>query len=107
MEHVFAQTSTTVDIGSAFAPAKTFGTIGGLVSVIVKNAFMVAGVLALVLLVIGGFGMITGAGGDSKGLEKGKQAVTGAVLGLVVIIGSYWIIQLVEYLTGISILSPK
>jgi hypothetical protein len=58
------------------------------------------------LLVIGGFGMIASAGGDSKSLEKGKQAITGAVLGLVVIIGSFWIVQLVQVLTGITLL-PK
>jgi hypothetical protein len=104
MEKVFAQ--TPVDIGTAFAPAKSFNTIGSLVSVIVKNAFMLAGVIAFVLLVIGGFGMIAGAGGDSKSLEKGKQAVTGAVIGLIVIIGSFWIIQIIEVLTGKTLL-PK
>ena len=105
MEQVFAQ--TPVDIGSAFATnGPRFDSIGGLVSVIVQNAFMLAGVLAFVLLVIGGFGMIAGAGGDPKNLEKSKQAITGAVIGLVVIIGSFWILQVLQILTGLTLL-PK
>ena len=106
MEQVFAQNPTPVEIESVFAPAKSFSTIGSLVSVIVQNAFMLAGILAFVLLVVGGFGIIASAGGDTKGLEKGKQAITGAVLGLIVIIGSFWIIQLLEVLTGKTLL-PK
>jgi len=101
MKQVFAQ---GVDIGTAFAPAAKFDTIGSLVSVIVQNAFVLAGVIAFVLLVVGGFGIIASAGGDTKGLEKGKQAITGAVLGLVVIIGSFWIIQIIQVLTGRQLL---
>ncbi len=101
-------TPTPVDIGKAFAAnGPHFDTIGSLVSVIVQNAFMLAGVIAFVLLVVGGFGMITSAGGDTKSLEKGKQAVTAAVLGLVVIIGSFWIVQLIQYLTGVTLLPTK
>jgi hypothetical protein len=103
MEQVFAQ--TPVDIGTAFsANGPNFTSIGSLVSVVVQNAFMLAGVIAFVLLVLGGFGMIAGAGGDPKNLEKSKQAITGAVIGLIVIIGSFWIIQLIQTLTGITLL---
>jgi hypothetical protein len=102
MQHVFAQ---GVDIGQ-YAPGKSFTTIGSFVSVIVQNAFVLAGVIAFLLLVVGGFGMIASAGGDSKKAEQSKQAITAAVLGLVVIIGSFWIVQVLEKLTGLTLL-PK
>lgn len=102
MKPVFAQ----VAISSVFQPAQSFDTFGSLISVIVKNAFMVAGVIAFVLLVVGGFGIIVGAGGDPKKLEQGKQAVTAAVIGLIIIVGSFWIIQILEVLTGKTLL-PK
>ena len=104
MTQVFAQ---GVDIGSSFAPAKSFDTIGSLISVVVQNAFVIAGIIAFVLMVVGGFGIIVGAGGDPKQLEKGKQAITAAVLGLIVIIGSFWIIQILEVLTGKTLLPVK
>ena len=105
MERIFAQTTDGVDIGSVFQPAAKFKDIGSLVTVIVQNAFVFAGIIVLVLLVIGGFGIIASAGsGDTKRLEKGKSTITGAVIGLLIVVGSFWIIQILETLTGIKLL---
>ena len=90
-----------VKIDDAFAPAKNFSKIGDLVSVIVQNAFVLAGVIAFVLEIVAGFGMIAAAGsGDSKKMESGKKAITGAVLGLIIVIASFWIVQVIEVMTG-------
>jgi hypothetical protein len=90
---------------NVFAPAKNFTDIGSLVSVIIPNAFVLAGIITLILLILGGFGIIAGAGsGDTKKMEQGKQAVTGAVVGLIVIMGSFWIVQIIEKLTGMPLL---
>ena len=103
MEHVYAD----VNIGQAFPAITQFQTIGSLASVLVKNAFVIAGIIMFILLVFGGFGMIVaGSSGDSKKLEEGQKAITGAVIGLIVIVGSFWIIQIIEKLTGLTIL-PK
>lgn len=93
-----------VDISSIFTPADNFDTIGSLVSVIIQNAFVIAGVIAFGLLVVGGLGFIAGAGaGDTKKLEQGKQTMTAAVIGLIVVVGSVWAIQAVETLTGMTL----
>ena len=108
MEHVFAAGDTGVEIGKVFTPATTFNSLGDLVSVIVPNAFVLAGILTFILLILGGFGIIAGAGsGDTKKMEQGKQAITGAVLGLIVVIGSFWIVQIIQSLTGVTILPMK
>ncbi len=99
MERVYA----AVEIGSEFPSLTRITSLGGLLSVIVPNAFMLAGVIAFLLLVFAGFGMIQAAGsGDTKQMESGKKAITGAVIGLLVIIGSFWIIQILETLTGMK-----
>jgi len=104
MDKVFAQ----VDIGQAFTPARSFPTFGDLVSVIVKNAFMFAGVITFVLLIFGGFGFIVGAGsGDTKKMEQAQKTITGAVVGLLLVVASYWIIQILEKITGVSLLTPN
>ena len=97
MERVYA----AVDIGSEFRPITKFTDVGSLVSVIVPNAFVLAGIIVFVLLVMAGFGMIAGAG-DAKKLESGKKTITGAVIGLIVIVGSFWIIQILSTLTGLN-----
>lgn len=94
-----------VNIIEVFAPAKTFSTFGDIVSVIVKNAFVFAGIISFILLILGGFGVIVGAGsGDTKKLESSKKAVTGAVIGLLIVVLSVLIVQVIATITGADIL---
>lgn len=115
MDHVIADASIGlsgsnggVDIQKLISPAEKFSTFGVLVTVIVKNAFVLAGVISFILLIFGGFGVIVGAGGgDTKKLEQSKQTITYAVIGLIIVVTSYWIVQVIEKLTGLNLLNPK
>lgn len=96
-----------VDISNNFPPAKTFPNPGILISVILKNVYTLAGILLLVLLIFGGLSIIMGAGqSDPKKAAAGKRAATMAVVGFFVVFGSFWIIKLIEYITGVHILNP-
>ncbi len=86
---------------------KQFDTFGALVTVIVRNAFVLAGVISFLILVFGGFSVIMGAGaGDTKQLEKGRQAIIGALAGLIIVVTSYWIVQIIERVTGMKLITP-
>lgn len=99
---------SSVDIGDLAKEITPFQTFGSFVEVIIRNAFVLAGVITLILLIFGGFGVIVAAGsGDSKKMEQGKKTITSAVLGLIIVVGSFWIIQILEKITGVAILSPK
>jgi len=101
MERIFAQIPL-----KDYAPAQHFSTFADVVNVVVRNAFMLAGLFAFIVLVFGGFSVIMGAGsGDTKTMEKGKNAITGAVIGILIIVTSVWIIQILEKITGRAILS--
>jgi hypothetical protein len=101
MDYVFAQVPL-----KGLSPTPNLTTFADVVNIIVKNAFMLAGLLTFIILVFGGFSVIMGAGaGDTKQMEKGKSAITGAVVGLLVIVISYWIIQILEKITGQPILT--
>lgn len=79
--------------------------VGGLVSLLVRIAFIVAGVSLLLFFILGGVGMITGAGSDDpEKLEKSKKTATLALIGFLVVFASYWVVQLIELITGIPIL---
>jgi len=99
MERIFA-----VDL-QTLAPSQSITSISILVSVLLKNALTIAGVVCLFLLILGGFSFIVSAGGDAKAKEKGKNTITSAVIGFVLIFAAYWIIQIVQILTGIKILN--
>lgn len=93
-----------VDIGTEFGPAKTFPTVGKFISTLLPNIYILAGLLLFLLLIFGGFGIIIGAGGDDpKKTGQGKQAVTAALIGFLIIFLSYWIIQIIEVITGFKI----
>ena len=61
-----------------------------------------AGVVLLLMLIGGGFGYIT-SGGDKEKAAKAKNTLTYAILGLVVILGAWLIIRLIEEFTGLNL----
>ena len=97
----------TFDIGQAFFGEDHFlrslTGIGTLVGVFVSNAIVVAGIILLFLLIFGGIGMMVGAGKNNpQKTAQGKQAVTAAVIGFIIIITAYWIAWIVGKMMGID-----
>lgn len=96
-----------ISIKEAFEPAKNFPDISSLFNVLLPNVLVLTGVILLVLLILGGFSfMMGGASGDAQKAEKGKQAITAAVIGIVLIIGAYFIMAIISYITGIDFFKP-
>ena len=96
-----------VDIGGAFRTPKgisvdiAFPNLATLISPLIQNVFVLAGVVLVLLLIFGGVTYIMNAGsGDKEGVEKGKNALTSALLGFIIIFVAYWIIVIIEYITG-------
>lgn len=97
-----------VPIGETFnSPIGQSIELADIVSIILSNAVFFAGVIMLFLAVGGGVMVIVGAGReDPQTTGKGKQAVTAALIGFIIIFTAYWIIQIIEVLTGVEILNP-
>ncbi|MFH1561189.1 MAG: hypothetical protein ABID04_01255 [Patescibacteria group bacterium] len=102
-----------VDIGSQFALGdrgidQVFPTPGSLLSVILFNVYGLVGLIVLVMLIFGGYSIIMGAGSKDGGqIQKGQKALVGAIAGFLIIFVSYFIVQVVEIVTGINILNPN
>lgn len=62
-----------------------------------------AGIALLVMLIIGGFNLMT-AGGDPKKNQKAQQTLTTAFLGLLLIIGTWFVFLLIKTFTGVDVL---
>lgn len=80
-------------------------TIYGLEAMVAKILNIIislAGVVLLLMLIMGGFGYIT-SGGDKEKAAKAKNTLTYAILGLVVILGAWLIIRLIEEFTGLNL----
>lgn len=89
---------------SSLSPS-TITTIGGFTRAIVSNVFVAAGVVCLFIMVFAGFQIVSSAG-NPKQIEKGKGTLTGAVIGLLLIFASFWIVEIIEKITGIKITNP-
>ncbi|MEP7167333.1 MAG: hypothetical protein ABI758_05110 [Candidatus Woesebacteria bacterium] len=81
-----------------------YATISSFLNLLVPLAFIIAGIILLFLLIGGGFAIIS-SGGNAKSVEQGKGQITGAVIGFLVIFAAFWIIQIIQRITGVPILN--
>jgi hypothetical protein len=72
-------------------------TVNGLITTVIRWMLGIAFAVAVLFLIIGGFWYITSAGNEETA-EKGKGTVINAIIGIVVIILSYVIINVVSNL---------
>jgi len=89
--------------GIAEKPA--FNSLGDFISALLPNVYIIAGLILFFLILLGGFGILT-AGGNPEKLAQGSKALTAALIGFLIIFASYWIIQIIEVLTGVKIFNP-
>jgi len=91
-----------VDIGSTFgSPWGVSLSFGNLTSNIIIAAMSLAGIIALYLFIAGGLKIISSAGkGDARATSEGKEAVTWAIIGFIIIFAVYWVAQIFEAITG-------
>ena len=83
-----------------------YQSLGGFISAILPNIYVVAGIIAFVLVLVAGLMFIINAGkGQSEQAKKWQGTLTASIAGLLIIFLSYWIIQIIEVLTGIKILN--
>lgn len=96
-----------VGIGANFnSPIGDTVGVADIVSLILSNAVLIAGVIFFFLILFGGISVIIGAGSDDpERTAKGKKAVTTAIVGFIIIFTVYWIIQIIEGLVGFNILN--
>ncbi|GAB4140952.1 MAG: hypothetical protein Fur0024_2660 [Patescibacteria group bacterium] len=65
----------------------------------ISTALVVAGVLAVIYIIISGFQYITSSGDDKK-MQQAKSGIKGAISGLIMIFLAYGIVQLVKTFLG-------
>lgn len=78
---------------------EVFNSTDDMVNLIVKVVFVGAGIVLFLMIVMAGFSMISG---DSKDKDKAKTTMTSAAIGFIVMFAAYWIMQIIQLLTGTS-----
>ena len=96
-----------IDLGTGKSINATFPSIGTLFNLLLKNSITIAGVILLGLLIFGGLKFIMSAGSnDAKKAAEAKTIITDAIIGFAVVFCAYFIVQIIQLITGVSILNP-
>lgn len=97
------ETSIGLKIGKASGEDITFGVV---LSALLPYLYVFGGMILFSMLIWGGFEMLAGAQ-DTKAQEAGKNRITAAAIGFILLFVSYWLAQLLQFLLGINILGKK
>lgn len=89
-----------------FSPAKNFDTVASLVNTIIPNVLVISGVVFLLIIIYAGFQLIAAGQVDPQKWEKTRQTLTQAVIGLIIIVVAYWLVLIIQQVTGVNITNP-
>lgn len=78
----------------------------GLVTFVLNLAFWTTGGVAMLLIIYGGFKVLTSSG-DPKAVMEGRETITSAIAGLLLVLFSVAILQIIGYnILGIPFFGP-
>lgn len=84
--------------------AGELSTPGGIISRFLRDyAFPLAGLILFVMLIWGGFEMLSGAATQDS-IKAGKQRISAALIGFLILFAVYWIARILELMFGVVIL---
>jgi len=90
-----------IDMGSTIGLVATIQGLECIFQNVLTVITVLAGLAVFIMLLIGGIKYLT-SGGDQKAMEQAKNTMTFAILGLVLIIAAYLILNFLSVFTGIS-----
>jgi len=98
-----AQNNSLINPGQGFvAPSGTAQqSISGATSLVVNLLFILATILAIVYLIIGGVRWITSRG-DKNSVEAARKQIVAAIIGLVVVAAAFFILNVVFGVLGVA-----
>lgn len=86
-----------------------FKSIGQTVSYLLPNIIGAAAIIMFLLMIGAGFTMISTAGHESSAQDKAKAsaALTYSVIGFLLVVSAYFILQVIGGVLGVDFLNPK
>lgn len=60
------------------------------------------GIAVFIMLIAGGYNFLT-SGGDPKKAEVAQKTITGAIIGIVIIIGGWFFLNILNEVTGVNL----
>lgn len=92
------------DIAPVATTVTPFPNLGSLIASTIQVAMLIAGLIVLFIIILGGIQYVT-SGGDKEAAASAKNKITAALVGLLIIVSAYAIAAIVEKVFGIRIIS--
>lgn len=80
----------------------TFKSLETVFANIISVAVRLAGLTLFFMLIVGGFGYLTG-GGDPEKIKKSSATITWAIVGFILLIASWFFLRLISQFTGVDL----
>lgn len=98
---------TTVDLSTKYTLGvggrevkDIYSTPTSLVNVIVQNLMVLGGIILVLMLIVAAFKFFQDT---TKGKEEAMNIVKTALIGFIVMFSAYWIVQIIQVITGTDI----
>lgn len=102
----YAQTQEWADISQGCVSSDGVATVQG-IGCLLANVFSVAltalGIAGFIMIIYAAFNMMI-MGGNSQATEKSKNTITFAIIGIILALSSFIIINIISSFTGIEII---
>ncbi|MCH7951621.1 hypothetical protein IH980_02725 [Patescibacteria group bacterium] len=79
-----------------------FSALEPIVENLIKAAVPIAGVVLFGMLVFGGIQYLT-SGGDPEGMQKAKSTLTYAIIGIVLLVLTWFVLLFIKTFTGVDV----
>lgn len=81
---------------------------GKFITALLPNTIVVAAAIFFFLIIGAGFSLIVGAGQNKspQDIAKAKAALTWGVIGFLLVVSAYFILQMISFVVGVNLLSP-
>lgn len=98
---MFIKPALAFSLKDSYSPAKNLSnpTLGGIAGPIINNVIIFSGLFAFFVIIFAGFNYISGAG-DKQKMTQAQTMLTNGILGLVIVVASYLITNIVFNLVG-------
>lgn len=83
----------------------TLDCIFPLIGTLISWLLFFAGIIAVFMVIIAGIRFIT-SGGDPKTVDSAKKTLTYAILGLLIVFFSFFILRIIAYVTNVACIDP-
>jgi hypothetical protein len=96
-----------IGIRTLYPEGDSITNVGKFITTVLPNALIIAGLVGFFFLLIAGIAYIVEAGkGNADGVAKVLKWINSTLIGLIIVFISYWLVRIVQLISGVEILSP-